>query len=159
MIDEHKAAAERDKTAKHLAGRAIMAMRAGFPIVSFTVHTGSAAESGIVCDWKQCRAEYSDDVTLIRRAFAFVYIGTILDQADASEIPQELLSEIKADQSQSQDIRETAAQWGGAASVMDTNPFAHVGYKLASQIARLDEALISELATELAQRSSLEEAW
>src|ERR1700743_2576367 len=112
MNDEHKAAAERDKTAKHLAGRAIMAMRAGFPIVSLTVHTGSAAESGIVCDWKQCRAEYSDDVTLIRRAFAFVYIGTILDQADESGIPEELLSEIKADQSQSQDIRETAAQRG-----------------------------------------------
>ena len=46
MNDEQKAAAERDKTAKHLAGRAIMAMRAGFPIVSLTVHTGSAAESG-----------------------------------------------------------------------------------------------------------------
>ena len=55
-----------------------MAYRAGFPIALLSV-TGSEHPSGIVCDWKGQRDSFHDDAKLLGRAFAFVYVGSIVD--------------------------------------------------------------------------------
>jgi hypothetical protein len=41
-----------EQSAKHLAARAVMAYRAGFPVALLSVTSSSERPSGIVCDWK-----------------------------------------------------------------------------------------------------------
>src|SRR6202012_6035948 len=69
--------ASQQQSAKHLAARAVMAYRAGFPIALLSVTCSSECPSGIVCDWKGQRDSFHNDVKLLGRAFAFVYIGSI----------------------------------------------------------------------------------
>ena len=56
-----------------------------------------------------------------------------------------------------QEAREAAVEWGLVPSVMDTNPFAHLGYKLASRIIRADASLIDQLAAELHEKKVIDE--
>jgi hypothetical protein len=58
------------------------------------------------------------------------------------------MSEIRTDQAQSQDIRKVAVTWNVAASVRETNPFAHVGYKLAQLDAIAMNPLLSGITLE-----------
>ena len=76
------------QNAKHLAARAVMAYRADFPVEVLSVSNDS--QSGIICDWKRLRASYGNDDKLIRRAFAFVYIGTIIDRGATEPISESL---------------------------------------------------------------------
>lgn len=68
------------QSAKHLAARAVMAYRAGFSVALLSVTSSSERASGIVCDWKSQRDSFQNDAKLLGRAFAFVYIGSIVDQ-------------------------------------------------------------------------------
>jgi hypothetical protein len=63
MADTQALNGDRGETARHFAARAIMAMRAEFPVESIALHADSGAESSIVYDWKLCRGECADDVT------------------------------------------------------------------------------------------------
>jgi hypothetical protein len=132
-----------------------MAYRAGFPIALLSV-TSSDRPSGIVSEWKDQRDSVHDDARLLGRAFAFVYIGSILDQATSDPISDELQKELVSDNASALDARQTAVDWGVAKSVADTNPFAHTGYKLASRILRRDQRLIESLARELTSKGTLE---
>jgi hypothetical protein len=49
MEDKVKA---QQQSAKHLAARAVMAYRAGFPIELLSITTAIESQSGIVCDWR-----------------------------------------------------------------------------------------------------------
>ncbi len=137
----------RQQNAKHLAARAVMAYRANFPVEVLSISNNSRI--GIICDWKRLRASYGNDDKLIRRAFAFVYIGTIIDQSATEPISDNLQKEVLANQSDALDARQTAVLWGLAESVTNTDPFAHGGYKLASRLLRHDRRLIDDLAREL----------
>jgi hypothetical protein len=137
------------QSAIHLAARAVMAYRAGFQIESLSISGGAKMESGIACEWKSVRAGYRNDLKLLNRAFAFVYIGTLIDQEISQPISDNLRKELTSDMSSALDARETAVQWGHASAVKDTNPFAHTGYKLASRLLRADRPLIDALAGEL----------
>lgn len=68
------------QSAKHLAARAVMAYRAGFPVTLLSVTRSSERPSGIVFDWKSQRDSFQNDAKLLGRAFAFVYVGSIVDQ-------------------------------------------------------------------------------
>jgi hypothetical protein len=136
------------QSASHLAARAVMAYRAGFPIDALSI-ARTVPNSGIVCDWKQSRAADVKDEKLLHRAFAFIYIGTIIDQEVTQPISEDLRKELASDMSKALDARETAVQWGLVREVGETNPFAHVGYKLASRVLRADRAIIDALANEL----------
>jgi hypothetical protein len=92
---------------------------------------------------------------LVRRGFAFVYIGTIIDQNAPEAVSNSLQAEINADMSSAQEAREAAVEWQLVASVNDTNPFAHIGYKLASRLIRSDGELIEQLTVELMERQIL----
>ena len=94
--------------AKHLAARAVMAYRAGFPIEELSISTKDAPRMGIVCNWKELRAAYDDDSKLLRRGLAFVYIGTIIDQEAVAPPSEELREEVLADQSSALEARQTA---------------------------------------------------
>jgi hypothetical protein len=122
--------ASQQQSAKHLAARAIMAYRAGFPVALLSVTSSSEHPSGIVCDWKGQRDSFHNDAKLLGRAFAFVYVGSIVDQAISDSISDELRKELVSDMSSALDARQTAVDWGVAKAVTDTNPFAHTGYKL-----------------------------
>jgi|HubBroStandDraft_5_1064220.scaffolds.fasta_scaffold92229_2 hypothetical protein len=135
--------------AKHLAARAVMAYRAGFPIEELSISTKNAPRMGIVCNWKELRAAYGDDTKLLRRGLAFVYIGTIIDQEGVTPPSEELRKEVLADQSSAIEARQTAVEWGLAPAVTDTDPFAHGGYKLASRLLRNDRSLVDSLVQEL----------
>jgi hypothetical protein len=143
------------QTARHLAARAIMALRSGFCVQRLSLNKSDSLASGIVCDWKNERASYTDDVKLIRRGFAFVYIGTIIDQKTAEALSGTLQAELTAYMSSALEAREAAVEWQLVSSVNDTNPFAHVGYKLASRMIRSDGELIEQLAVELVERQAL----
>ena len=144
------------QSAKHLAARAVMAYRAGFPIDLLSVVSDSERPSGIVCDWKGQRDSFHNDEKLISRAFAFIYIGSIVDQAITDPISDELRKELVSDMSSALDARQTAVDWGVAKAVTDTNPFAHTGFKLASRLLRADRMVIESLALELTSRRAIE---
>ena len=141
--------ASQQQSAKHLAARAAVAYRAGFPATLLSVTSSSERASGIVCDWKSLRASFQNDAKLLGRAFAFVYVGSIVDQAISDPISDDLRKELVSDMSGALDARQTAVDWGIAKAVTDTNPFAHAGYKLASRLLRTDQPLIESLAREL----------
>jgi hypothetical protein len=138
-----------EQNAKHLAARAVMAHRAGFPIELLSISKEPGTKTGIVCDWKELRTAYGDDSKLLRRGFAFIYIGTIIDQEAGAPATEELRKEVLADQSSALDARRTAVAWGLAQAVSETDPFAHGGYKLASRLLRKDRSLVETLVQEL----------
>ena len=144
------------QSAKHLAARAVMAYRAGFPVALLSVTSSGERPSGIVCDWKGRRDSFHNDEKLLGRAFAFVYIGSIMDQAISDPISHELHKELVSDMSSALEARQTAVDWGVAEAVRDTNPYAHAGYKLASRLLRMDQPLIESLARELTSQGTIE---
>ena len=146
------------QSVKHLAARAVVAYRVGFPVARLSVTNSSERLSGIVCDWKSQRDLLHDDEKLLSRAFAFIYVGSIADQEIGGLISDELHKELAADMSSVLDVRQTAVDWGVAKTVADTNPFAHTGYKLASRLLRTDQSLIEALARELASQGTIEGA-
>ena len=148
--------ASQQQSAKHLAARAVMAYRAGFPVALLSVASSSEHPSGIVCDWKGQRDSFHHDAKLLARAFAFIYIGSIVDQAISDPISDELRKELVSDNLSALDARQTAVDWGVAEAVKDTNPFAHAGYKLASRFLRTDQPLIESLARELTSQGTIE---
>ena len=147
--------ASQQQSAKHLAARAVIAYRAGLPVTLLSVANSSGHASGIVCDWKGQRDSFRNDEKLIVRAFAFVYVGSIVDQAITDSISDELRKELLADMSSALDARQTAVDWGLAKAVADTNPFAHSGFKLASRLLRMDQPLIDSLARELISQETM----
>ena len=144
------------QSAKHLAARAVMAYRAGFPVALLSVTSSSERPSGILCDWKGQREWFHNDEKLLSRAFAFVYIGSIVDQAISDPISDELRKELVSDMSSALEARQTAVDWGVAEALKDTNPYAHSGYKLASRLLRMDQPLIESLARELTSQGTIE---
>lgn len=144
------------QSATHLAARAVMAYRAGFPISLLSITTTNELSSGIVCDWKGQRESCHNDIKLLGRAFAFVYVGSIVDQGISDPISEDLRKELVSDMSSALDARQTAVDWGIAKAVTDTNPFAHTGYKLASRLLKTDEHLIRSLAERLASLTSMD---
>ena len=148
--------ASQQQSAKHLAARAAMAYRAGFPVTLVSVASSSERPSGIVCDWKRLRDCFHNDEKLLTRAFAFVYIGSIVDQAINDPISDDLRKELVSDMSSALDARQTAVDWGLAKAVADTNPYAHTGYKLASRFLRVHQTLIDCLARELTSQGEIE---
>jgi hypothetical protein len=144
------------QSAKHLAARAVVAYRAGFPIAELSIAHSSERPNGVVCDWKGQRDSLHDDAKLLGRAFAFVYVGSIVDQEISDPISDELHKELASDMSSALDARQTAVDWGVAKVVADTNPLAHTGYKLASRILRADLPLIESLARELTSQGTIE---
>jgi hypothetical protein len=144
------------QSAKHLAARAVVAYRAGFPVALLSVPSSSERSSGIVCDWKGQRDSFHNDEKLLGRAFAFVYVGSIVDQAITDPISDELRKELVSDMSSALEARQTAVDWGVAKAVKDTNPYAHTGYKLASRLLRIDQPLIESLAHELTYQGTIE---
>jgi hypothetical protein len=144
------------QSAKHLAARAVMAYRAGFPVARLSVISGSERRTCIKCDWRSLREAFHNDVKLLGRAFAFVYIGSIVDQAISDPVSDELRKELVSDMNSALEARQTAVDWGVAKAVADTNPFAHTGYKLASRLLRTDQPLIESLARELESQGTLE---
>jgi hypothetical protein len=145
-----------EQSAKHLAARAVMAYRTGFPVALLSVTSSTERPSGIVCDWKGQRDWFHNDEKLLSRAFAFVYIGSIVDQAITDPISDELRKELVSDLSSALDARQTAVDWGIAEALKDTNPYAHTGYKLASRLLRTDQPLIESLARELTSQGTIE---
>jgi hypothetical protein len=133
-----------------------MAFRAGLPITLLSVTNSSERSSGIVCDWKGQRDSFHNDAKLLGRAFAFVYVGSIVDQAISDLISDELRKELVSDMSSALDARQTAVGWGVAKAVTDTDPLAHIGYKLASRLLRTDQPLIESLARELTSQGTIE---
>jgi hypothetical protein len=148
--------ASQQQSAKHLAARAVMAYRAGFPVALLSARSNSEHPSGIVCDWKSQRDSFHNDAKLLRRAFAFIYIGTIVDQAISNPVSDELRRELVFDMSSALEARQTAVDWGVAKALTETDPFAHAGYKLASRLLRPDRLLIESLARELTSQSTIE---
>lgn len=148
--------ASQKQSAAHLAARAVMAYRAGFPIARLSLTSTGERPSCIQCDWRGLRDSFHNDVKLLGRAFAFVYIGSIVDQAISDPISDELRKELVSDMSRALEARQTAVDWGVAKTVADTNPFAHSGYKLASRLLRMDRELIEALAHELATQGTME---
>src|SRR6266480_4196151 len=144
------------QSAKHLAARAVMAYRAGFPTALLSVTNSSEHPSGIVCDWKGLRDSFHNDEKLLSRAFAFIYVGSIVDQAISDPISDELHKELASDMSSALEARQTAVDWGLAKAVKDTDPYAHTGYKLASRLLRMDKPLIESLARELTSQGTIE---
>ena len=151
-----KTVASQQQSAKHLAARAVVAYRAGFPVALLSVSSSSERPSGIVCDWKGQRDSFHNDEKLLGRAFAFVYVGSIVDQAITDPISDELRKELLSDMSSALEARQTAVDWGVAKAVKDTNPYAHTGYKLASRLLRMDQPLIESLARELTSQGTIE---
>ena len=91
--------ASQQQNAKHLSARAVVAYRAGFPVALLSVTSSSERPSGIVCDWKGQRDSFHNDEKLLGRAFAFVYVGSIVDQAISDPISDELRKELVSDMS------------------------------------------------------------
>jgi hypothetical protein len=143
--------------ARHLAARATVALRARFRVERVAVADAKEQPSGITCNWKQARDQYGDDTKLVKRGFAFVYVGTILDQRLNGPLSDPIIKELNSDMSSAQEVREAAVQWGLVPSLMDTNPFAHVGYKLASRLIRADELVINRLAEYLLEQQIVQE--
>src|SRR5215467_1907939 len=148
--------ASQQQSAKHLAARAVGAYRAGFPVALLSVTSSNDRPSGILCDWKGQRDSFHNDEKLLGRAFAFVYVGSIVEQAISDPISDELRKQLVSDMSSALDARQTAVDWGVAEAVKDTNPYAHTGYKLASRLLRMDQPLIESLARELTSQGTIE---
>ena len=148
--------ASQQQSAKHLAARAVMAYRAGFPVAPLSLTSSSERPSGIVCDWKSQRDSFQNDEKLLGRAFAFVYVGSIVDQAISDPISDDLRKEVLSDMTSALEVRQTAVDWGVVQALTDTDPFAHAGYKLASRLLRTDQPLIESLARELTSQSTIE---
>ena len=148
--------ATQQQSAKHLAARAVMAYRAGLPVALLSVTSGGEHSSGIACDWKAQRESFHNDEKLLAIAFAFIYVGSIVDQAISDPISDEVRKELASDMSSALDARQTAVDWGVAKAVADTNPFAHTGYKLASRLLRMDQGLIESLARELMSQGTID---
>lgn len=125
-----------------------MAYRADFPVEALSIATKDGLMPGIVCDWKQFRTAYADDSKLSRRGFAFIYIGTIIDQEAVAPASEELHKEVLAYQSSAKEARQVAVICGLARAVTETDPFAHGGYKLASRLLRKDRSLVETLVQE-----------
>lgn len=151
-----KPIAAQRQSAKHLAARAVTAYRAGFPVARLSVTGSKEFPSGVVCDWRGLRDSFHNDTKLLGRAFAFVYIGSIVDHAITDPISDELRKELVSDMSSALDARQTAVDWGLVKAVADTNPFAHTGYKLAWRLLRIDQPLIESLALELTSQGTIE---
>lgn len=135
--------------ARHLAARAVMAFRANFPISSLSIVEDETLQRGIVCDWRNLHGIYGDDNKLLQRGFAFIYIGTIIDQTAMEPTTQSLQREVSAEMSDALEAREAAVLWGLVPSITDTDAFAHSGYKLASRLLRQDRQTIEALADTL----------
>lgn len=148
--------ASQQQSAKHLAARAVMAYRAGFQVTLLSVISSSERPSGIVGDWKSQRDSLRNDAKLLRRAFAFVYVGSIVDQTMSDSISDDLRKEVVSDMSSALDVRQTAVDWGIANALTETDPFAHAGYKLASRLLRTNQPLIESLARELTSQGPIE---
>ncbi|MGE5110662.1 MAG: hypothetical protein ACM3JB_07400 [Acidobacteriaceae bacterium] len=148
--------ASKEQSAKHLAARAVMAYRAGFPVTLLSVTGSSERPGGILCDWKGQREWFHNDEKLLSRAFAFAYIGSIVDQVISDPISDELRRELVSDVESALEARQTAVDWGVAEALKDTNPYAHTGYKLASRLLRMDQRLIESLARELTSQGTIE---
>ena len=147
--------ASEQQSARHLAARAVMAYRAGFPVALLSATRGERP-SGVVSDWKGQRDSFHNDAKLLGRAFAFVYVGSIVDQAISDPISDDLRKEVISDMSSALDVRQTTVDWGVAKALTDTDPFAHAGYKLASRLLRTDQSLIESLARELTSKRTIE---
>src|SRR4051812_33738964 len=106
--------ATQQQSAKHLAARAVMAYRAGLPVALLSITGNSERSSGIVCDWKGQRDLFHDDVKLLARVFAYIYIGSIVDQAISDPVSDDLRKEIVSDMSSALDARQTAVDWAVA---------------------------------------------
>ena len=103
--------ASQQQSAKHLAARAVMAYRAGSPVALLSVTSSSERPSGIVCGWKGQRDSFHNDAKLLGRAFAFVYVGSIVDQAIRDPNSDELRKELVSDMSSALDAQQTAVDW------------------------------------------------
>jgi len=146
--------ASQQQSAKHLAARAVMAYRAGFPVALLSVTSSCERPSGIIGDWKSQRDSFQNDAKLLRRAFA--YVGSIVDQTISDPISDDLRKEVVSDMSSALEVRQTAVDWSVANAVTNTDPFAHAGYKLASRLLRTDQPLIESLARELTSQDTIE---
>ena len=133
-----------------------MAYRAGLPVALLSLTSSGERPSGIVCNWKSQRDSLQNDAKLLRRAFAFVYVGSIVDQTLSDPISDDLRKEVVSDMSSALEVRQTAVDWNVAKALTDTDPFAHAGYKLASRLLRRDQPLIESLARELTSQSTME---
>jgi hypothetical protein len=100
--------APQQQSARHLAARVVVAYRAGLPVALLSVTGNNERDSGIVCDWKDQRDSFHDDAKLLNRAFAFVYVGSIVDQAISGPISDELRKEMVSDMSSALEARQTA---------------------------------------------------
>ena len=105
-IDQHK------QIARHLAARALVALRANFRVERIVVVDGGEQTSGITCDWTQAREPYRNDMKLIQRGFAFVYVGTIVDQKQTEPLSESISKQLNSDMTSAQEAREAAVQWG-----------------------------------------------
>ena len=148
-VEEHR------QDARHLAARAVMAYRAGFPIETLTIAEQAGSRSGIICNWKQLRGTCQSDEKLLLRGFAYVFIGTIIDQDSGEPMSDGLRKELVSDMSSAAEARETTVQWHLAPNLSETNSFAHAGYKLASRVLRNDGSLIELLADELSASETM----
>ena len=135
--------------ARHLAARVIMALRAGLKVQSVSIDFDSPSKA-VVCDWKAERKTHANDGRLVQRAFAFIYIGTIIDQKSSDEPSDAVRVQVDDDMLSAQEVREAAVEWRLVPSIADTNPFLHQGYKLASRLLREDTDLVETLANQLA---------
>lgn len=149
--------AARMQTARHLAARAVVALRARFCVERIGLDGLDTGPSGITCDWRQAREGYGDDEKLVTRGFAFAYVGSIIDQKVTEPLSDSVQKELSADMSVVLEAGETAVQWGLVSNVRDTHPFAHGGYKLASRLIKADETVIDCLATYLLERDTVDE--
>jgi hypothetical protein len=100
--------ASQQQSTKDYAARAVMAYRAGFPVTLLSLTRSNERPSGIECDWNGQRDSFHNDAKLLDRAFAFVYIGSIVDQAISDPLSDELRKELVADMSSALDERQTA---------------------------------------------------
>ena len=57
----------KQQSLKHLAARAVMAYRAGFPVALLSVTSSSERPSDVVCDWKSQRDSLRNDAKLLFR--------------------------------------------------------------------------------------------
>jgi hypothetical protein len=105
-IDQNK------QLARHLAARAIVALRANFRVERIVVVDAGEQASGTTCDWTQARGPYRDDMKLIRRGFAFVYVGKIVDQTPTEPLSESISKQLNSDMTSAQEAREAAVQRG-----------------------------------------------
>ena len=80
----------------------------------------------------------------------------MLKHGASDPISAELRKELVSDMSSALEARQTAVDWGVAEAVRDTNPYAHIGYKLASRLLRMDQPLVESLACELTFQGAIE---